>query len=301
MPTLRQLLISRLTRFYPLYSGSGRFANNKLIRKITGDSKELVWTRVPGGMVRAPLNDYIGRTVFYIGDLDPKITWICSQLVKEGDTVIDIGAHIGIVTLWLSALVGKSGKVLSFEPNPELIELLKETIDYNLISNVTIHPVALGAIRSSLELRVPKFYTGAASLIRNRELIDCDVFNVPVHTLSEIVTNENIKSIRLIKIDVEGYEADVLHGGRDVLENIKPEVIIFEANDVYTGLVRDVPIFKLLSEFGYGFFSIPKCIFRMSLKRMDIRSEKKLSGHDFLAVLKGECYEKVAGLIQAPI
>jgi len=271
------------------------------MRKITGDSNELVWTTVPGGIVRAPLNDYIGRTAFYTGDLDPKITWICAQIAKEGDTVIDIGAHIGIVTLWLSSLAGKSGKVLAFEPNPELIKLLKETMEYNLISNVTIHPIALGAMRSSLELRVPKFYTGAASLIRNRELIDCDVFNVPVYTLSEIVTQENIKSIRLIKMDVEGYEADVLRGGREVLENIKPEAIIFEANDVYTGLVRDLPTFKLLSEYGYEFFSIPKCIFRMSLKRMDIGNEKKLSGHDFLAVLKGECYEKVAGLVKASI
>lgn len=54
---------------------------------------EVAWAKAHGGhWVAAPLDDYVGRAVFYTGELDRKITWICSRVVREGDTVLDIGA-----------------------------------------------------------------------------------------------------------------------------------------------------------------------------------------------------------------
>ncbi len=230
MPTIRQSLIASLTRLYPLYSGCGTFANKPFVQMLAGTSSERLWSRVPGGEVLAPLNDYVGRAAFYVGDLDRKITWICNQIVRPGDTVLDIGANIGMVTLWLSKLVGENGKVHAFEPNPELQKMLEETFAHNSVANVCLHRTALGSEQGLLELRIPRVNAGAASLARNQSLSDCDVVKVPVKPLSKIVAEEDIKSIRLIKIDVEGFEAEVFKGGQEVLSSIRPEAILFELN-----------------------------------------------------------------------
>jgi FkbM family methyltransferase len=301
MPTIRQTLLANLTRLYPFYSGCGTFANKPFIQKLAGTGTERVWSHVPGGEVLAPLDDYVGRSAFYVGDLDRKITWTCAQIVRPGDTVLDIGANIGMVTLWLSKLVGERGKVHAFEPNPELQKILEEMLNHNQVSNVCLHPVALGAEQGSLELRIPRVNAGAASLVRNKHLSDCDVIEVPVRPLSEIVAEEGIKSIRLIKIDVEGFEAEVFQGGQEVLESIRPEAILFELNERLDGSIRDQPVIKILRDFGYKFFCLPRCLFRMHLECFDPDSSSDLIGHDFLAVPEGESYENIAKLVKAVV
>lgn len=299
MPTIRQSLIANFTRRYPFYSGCASLANKSLVHNLAGESYESVCAPVPGGEVLASLNDYVGRSAFYMGDLDRKLTWICSQIIRPGDTVMDIGANIGIVTLWLSKLVGQTGQVHAFEPNPELQKILNATIDRNQVSNVCLHPIALGAEPGQLELRVPKVNAGNASLIYHRNLSDCDVFEVPVRPLSQIMEENHITSIRLIKIDVEGFEANVLKGAQKIFESVRPEAILFELNERWEGLIPDQPVIKILRDLGYGFFSIPRCLLHMHLERFDPDRSTQLIGHDFLAVPQGDCYERIAKLVNA--
>ena len=155
MPTIRQSLTASLTRRYPFYSGRARFANSRFVQGLAGPGAEAVWARVPGGEVLARLDDFLGRTAFYVGDIDGKLTWICSRIVRPGDTVLDIGANIGTVTIWLSALVGEKGKVHSFEPNPTAHKALQLLIERNKSANICLHPVALGEEEGSLDLVIP--------------------------------------------------------------------------------------------------------------------------------------------------
>lgn len=295
-PTVRQRLVANVTRLYPFYSGSSTFANNKLIRAITGNSNNIVWSNVPGGKVLSPLNDYVGRSAFYVGDLDRKITWICNRLVRPGDTVMDIGANIGIITVLLSKLVGEKGKVHAFEPNLKLCRSLKITIDHNKISNVCLHQIALGSEKSLLSLRIPQYNAGAGSFIRNSTSNNCETIEVLVRPLSQIVFEENIKKIRLIKIDVEGFEAEVLKGADKMLSTIRPEVILFELNEQTVDKPSNNCVFKILENFEYYFFSIPKCLLNMSLSPFNPNTDQ-LVGHDFLAVQK-QSYKNVYKLLR---
>ena len=155
--TFRQSAVASVTRRYPLYSGCGSLANHRIIRRLAGPGIKTEWGRVHGGYwVAAPLTDYVGRAVFYSGELDRKITWVCSRLVRPGDTVLDVGANLGLVTFVLAAQVGQTGLVHAFEPIPEMCDLLERGISKNGLRNVQLHRMALGAETGHLTLSVPR-------------------------------------------------------------------------------------------------------------------------------------------------
>jgi FkbM family methyltransferase len=291
VPTLRQTLVSAVTRLYPFYSGCGNLANHRLIDALAGTSSEVTWAAVPGGEVLAPLDDYVGRAAFYAGDLDRKLSWICRKLIRPGDTVLDIGANIGIVTVLMAKLAGKDGRVHSFEPNPRLVERLHQVIDRNQLRNVTVHPMALGSEAGTLELHIPRDNAGAGSLVRNRGRENCEITQVLVKPLSSVIGAE---PVRLIKIDVEGYETEVFRGA-DILLRAQPGAILFELNESIDTPPREVPLIKLLLEYDYSFLTIPKSLIRMRLEPFDLSIASKFTGHDFLGVARGPQYRDILG------
>ncbi len=298
MPSVRETVVAFLTRRYPFYSGCGSFANSAVVTKLAGISHSTAWGKTPGGELLVKLDDYVGRAAFFTGDLDRKITWICQQIIRSGDTVLDIGANIGLVTLCMSRLVGTEGEVHAFEPQPDLQNLLKQSLHRNAISNVRLHGVALGSDEAMLELRIPDGNAGRASVVRNQDDSTCTRFNVPVQTLDRLIQEEGIKKIRLIKIDVEGFEEQVLRGGAGMLQSIRPEAILFELNDSGGSSLHDQPVLELLRKHDYGFFAIPKCLVRMRLQRFDPEECRELPSHDLLAVPRGESYEQMATLMK---
>ena len=291
-PTLRQMLVSSVTRLFPFYSGCGTVANHRLVEKAAGACSSKVWARVRGGKIIAPLADHVGRAAYFCGDLDPKVTWVCQQIVRKGDTVLDIGANIGVTTVSLASMVGETGRVHSFEPNPELQLMLRQVIQHNNLSHVTLHSMALGPADSQMELRVPRENFGMGSLVRHGAPDDA-VYKVPVRRLTDIVAQEGIKSIRFIKIDVEGFEADVFNGAKEVLEKIGPEAILFELN-MAPGSFAEQPVVKVLSDAGYDFLSVPRRLMRMKLELLNVNEPIAKGGNDFLAVRRGETFERIA-------
>lgn len=299
MPTLRQNLVQSITRMYPLYSGCANFSNSPLLGVLAGDQGGQTWCKVAGGDVWVDLTDYIGRSAFFVGDLDRKITWICRKIVGKGDTVLDIGANIGVVTVLLSKLVGAGGRVHSFEPNPRLVDVLRKTAHRNGSKNVVIHDFALGEKADYLDLAVPPGNAGAASLIREDAATPTAVHRVRVLPLDDIIEKEAIKSIRLIKIDVEGFEEMVFKGASKMLRTVRPDAILFELNRRTTPALKDEPLIKLLRDFDYDLIAVPKCMLRMRLKRMDADISDKSPGHDFLACPRGSTFEEIARRVNA--
>jgi FkbM family methyltransferase len=112
--------------------------------------------------------------------------------------------------------------VHAFEPNPIIADRLRASLECNGITNVQLHQVALGAEPNTLKLSIPEGNAGAASFLHNRgQSID-----VPVTRLDDFELRPSF-----IKMDVEGFEDQVLEGFSETLRNHPPPVILFEQND----------------------------------------------------------------------
>ncbi len=147
---------------------------------------------------------------YYPADYEPATFSFLREWCRPGDVVLDVGAHIGLFTVFLSRLVGPAGRVLSFEPTPYTCAVLRETIRINLCeSNVEVHQKAVSQRTGCSTL----FDTGdvlsnANSLIRTRRTRG--EISVESVSIDELLTRG--KAVRLLKIDVEGLELEVLRG-----------------------------------------------------------------------------------------
>src|SRR5262249_20274250 len=157
-------------------------------------------------------------------------------------------------------MVGAHGAVHSFEPNPLLCNILKQTFARSHDSKIRLHPVALGASTAEMELRVPRDNLGAASLLRQRSDL-AHAHAVRVVRLDDLVAQEAIARPNFVKLDVEGFELDVLKGAQKLFSTCHPS-ILFESND-RPGSREVTPVMKWLHEQGYRFIVIPPRVLRM--------------------------------------
>jgi FkbM family methyltransferase len=266
---LRPDAVARITRLYPFLSGCGTLANHRVVNWLAGRPEGDAWANVEGGRLSVSLDDYVGRAAFYVGDLDRKISILIDRFVRPGDTVLDIGANIGLVSLRLSKRVGRKGTVHAFEPNPAIAERLASSLEINGISNVHLHRVALGEADGSLPLTVPAGNAGAASLLTGTR--HGKTVQVPVRRLDDF----GVGPIDFVKMDVEGFEGNVLRGASKILSSNRPRVILFEQNDPSGDSI------PLLEQAGYRIHGVPKSMLKL---RLQLVSAWSPAFHDYVAI-----------------
>ena len=163
----------------------------------------------------------IGNYYFFIDDYEESIFLI--HYLTDKDLFIDVGSNHGHYTMISSGIC--NSKSISIEPVKKTFDRLKINIELNKLRNVRLHNI--GISDSEGELLISN-NMGSMNRIINKDLDDkCEL--VQVSTLDKLLMSEN--DISLIKIDVEGYEKQVLLGGNKTLKNPKLNVIIIELND----------------------------------------------------------------------
>ncbi len=246
--------------------------------------RALSWCPAPGGTMLVPLDDFVGRCIYFTGDYDRKISALCDRIVKPGDTVLDIGANLGVVALNLARLVGSNGAVHAFEPNPRMRSLLTKSIARNKYAHVHVHPTAVGSQNGVLELHIPPNNAGQGSFVYHKDLPEHDVVQAPVRTLSEVVQERGIDRIRLIKIDVEGFENEVLLGGMQVLETMRPDFLFLETNEACAVPLSQLPVVQTLQRARYRMLAIPRTMLAPSVVAIDVNLLEQSPSHDIVAV-----------------
>jgi FkbM family methyltransferase len=180
------------------------------------------WTRY-GTRMSGNTRDLIQRHIYFFGTWEPNISsWLRSTL-RPGDGFIDIGANIGHYSLLASRLVGENGKVLAVEPAQWIHSILDQHIRLNGAANVRTVQVAASDACGKLEL-----YPGAPDNIGKTSTVSRKGEPVMVEALplSQILREDEIRCARVIKIDVEGAELQVLRGLAPVLGRMRDDLEI---------------------------------------------------------------------------
>jgi FkbM family methyltransferase len=169
-----------------------------------------------GGLL---LDDITGRAV-----IDPHVVGFMLRYLDPGDTMIDVGANIGIYSVLAGAILGPRGRVEAFEPSPTLRPCLEANLKRNGLTNVRVHAKLAGGRRMldpfvdgigrSGRHRVP----GRREWVRARNLL-----HIPSVQIDEVVVGRRCS---LLRIDVAGYELRVLQGAEELLRRPNPPALL---------------------------------------------------------------------------
>jgi len=132
--------------------------------------------------------------------------------VEKDDIVIDVGAHVGIFTVKAARAVGQGGLVIAIEPAPDNVELLRENVRINNLTNVVIVEEAVGDNKGE-----GKLYLSSKSYKHSTVMAATRYTEVKMDTLDNIISGLNLAKVNFIKIDIEGAELQALAGARRTL------------------------------------------------------------------------------------
>ena len=182
------------------------------------------------------------------GVYHPKMTQVVKETVREGMTCVDVGAHIGYFTLIMAKLVGQSGRVFAFEPEPNNFQLLRRNIEINGYDTIFPFFKAVSNINGTAILYVDKLGMGSHSLAA---IEGGSPIEVEVGALDSFFSNTH--PIDFIKVDVEGAEMAVFQGMKGIIERNKHLTIITEFLAHGLLALRTQPKDFLEAIQGYGF------------------------------------------------
>ena len=173
-------------------------------------------------------DDYF-QCMMYYGRFCPEILQVLQKFVRLGDTVLDIGAQLGYFSLQVARLVSSTGRVYCFEPDPRSFARLDDAIRLSRVDWIKSFQTALSAREGTMDFYLSPTL-GWSTGVKNSHLEDLQQVSVRTAPLDLMVSRGEIPSrIRLAKIDVEGFEMEVLRGMRNVLAESRP-ILVLEIN-----------------------------------------------------------------------
>lgn len=229
-------------------------------------------------MILDPFEDNgVELSIFQTGTYERGTLSVIYSVLKPGDFFVDVGANVGLMTLLAAHKVGPQGKVVAFEPLPEIRELLSASLKINSLQNTYIHSCALGSESSVNTIyRHPEVNRGSASIAW--EGSSNQMVKIDIEPLDEIL-GKYTQSPTMIKIDVEGWELEVLKGGLNTLKTQPQPVVCVEfsrTHPLHGGTHEDM--YQLMDSLGYSGYCLARSkAEKAGLKLVDIRS---LPDHD---------------------
>ena len=190
-----------------------------------------VVSEMSGGLLLRTRSDSLAEwEVFWFGAHEAYVVRLLQHLSQPGHVVVDVGANVGTHALPLAASVGPQGLVVAVEPEPRVHARLLANVALNRLENVRPLRRAITAEAGSRELftyaeDAPNRMTSSFARDAGRPST-----TVPCATLDETVAELGLSRLDLVKIDVEGWEPDVLRGGAESLARHRPS-LVFECVD----------------------------------------------------------------------
>jgi FkbM family methyltransferase len=188
------------------------------------------------------------RLSYLFSGLEPSVVKVASGILRPGDIAVDIGANVGFLTRQFAVMVGRKGRVFSFEPDPDVFEHLQ--FNTQRFPQVALAQTALSDNCGKSTLYLHPMSAMSNSLVNAWE--DARPLTVHTSTFDAWAAEANSGALRLIKIDVEGAEPLVLRGMRMTLASAhKPRVILEFCPKNLCGQKAEEEIFEILADNGY--------------------------------------------------
>ncbi|MGC1902480.1 MAG: FkbM family methyltransferase [Candidatus Acidiferrum sp.] len=158
-------------------------------------------------------------------EYEPQVLDLLKQTITPGAVVLDVGANVGVSAMMMARWCGPEGHIYAFEPSPNPKQLLTEHLRMNGLSDrVTVCPTALSDAEGTTTFFASGI-SGKSALSGVNIGQSSEQVQVPVTTIDAYCQSKNIKP-SLIKIDVEGFEFNVLNGARNTLKKFRPSILV---------------------------------------------------------------------------
>ena len=209
-------------------------------------------------LILLPGNE-ICRSIFVTGRYEPnEFLWL-SRVLKPGSTFVDVGANLGIYTLFAAHRVSASGRVISIEPSTREMEALRGNVELNSIKNVSLVNVAVSDHDGGVELLIASARHaghntvgafGYDTQLEKRE-------KVRVARLDDILESASVKRVDVIKMDIEGAELAALRGATATLERSRPTLVL-ELSDraLIPQQASSAEVLAFLKSHGYETYAV---------------------------------------------
>jgi FkbM family methyltransferase len=175
-------------------------------------------------------SDMLAKYIYYFGQWEPEVSHLIKQRLRPGQTFVDVGANSGWYTLLAANAVGPTGRVIAIEASPTTFDQLKDNIDNNGLRNVRLVNEAVWSSQSLLPLfQGPPSHSVISTVMSSfAERRRCAAAGqIRARPLSEILDASEIATLRILKIDVEGAEQEVIRGFEPVLDSVPDDLEIF--------------------------------------------------------------------------
>ena len=204
-------------------------------------------------MKTIPNDPGISTELKIFGSHEPLNTKILSKIIKTGMTCLDIGGNIGYYVLLERQLVGDKGKVVAIEPVKRNYEFLQQNIALQNVSNISTYNFACGNKNGTVPFVIDRESNGCWIVpdgVKNPDPSRGTITNVPIRILDEFIEEISLNELDFIRMDVEGFELNILKGLKQSLEKFKP-IISFELHKNFLGVDGTREIFELLDKLDY--------------------------------------------------
>lgn len=248
----------------PLASVRGLRRVNEHLRRRYSNAEETRLISDFDGDIRfaCRLDSHISSTIYWAGCYSASQLRLLDRILRADMTFVDAGANEGEQTLFAAKRL-RAGKVIAFEPNPQIFAMLEKNLALNGFGNTKLEQLGLGDQAGEVSLFASdsrsadgSFNLGLSTL-HAREGVSTSVASIRVDTLDNYCAREGLKRLDVLKIDVEGSELAALRGAVRTLEALKPRLII-EVNETTSraGGYEAREILEFISAQGYAVHNI---------------------------------------------
>lgn len=214
---LKTTINKHYTSFFSKFIPSNYLYKKGSIRNVTRNNINL----------ELDISEYVDHFLYY--GLKENSFENLNSYIKKGDVIFDVGANNGHTSLVFSQQIGNDGKIYSFEPDNINYKRAEKNIQLNNVKNIQLLKYGIGSKSEKLKL----FNIDESNLGMNRIMKDDSKYSyqeIDVISLDNFISSNNINKLNIIKIDVEGFEKEVLLGAENTIRQFKP-IIYIEVNN----------------------------------------------------------------------